>query len=133
MTTNLKRAISRITDIKELHELSNHIQARRKLLNERRWLAEVEEAWERIKVLPVGTTLHVATKGTFFGGPFQRGDVFTLKSVGRRTITVENKGRLWRFPAVQIKRYDLSTEPPESPMSAESRAQVERIAERIAA
>ena len=132
--TNVKRIIGQMTDEKELYEVEKAARARRQVLNERRHAQAVKDAWERIKRLAPGTFLYVCAKGTFFGGPFQRGDKFLLKEVRRRSVVLDHgeKG-LWTFPPLQVYRYELGTEPPANPMTQEARESVAAVAERVAA
>lgn len=133
MTTNLKRAIAHLNDITELRELRKACVDRIGVLEERAYAKLVSAAWERVRVLEPGTVLYVCAKGTFFGGPFQRGDKLRIQRVGRRVIYAEHgeKG-LYSFPPKMVERYDLRTEPPADPLSAEAREHVERVAGRVA-
>lgn len=133
MTANLKRAIGRMNDLTELTELKKAIYERIQVLQQRAHAAKVAAAWERIKDVQIGATLHVCASGTFFGGPFQRGDSMQLthKQPRAKRIWFTCKGVRYWMDAGLIERYDLRTEPPAEPMKPEQREQVERIAGRI--
>lgn len=134
--TNLKRAVGQCKDVQELRELRRAVVERIGVLEKREYQKRVDEAWERIKGIPLGTVLHVCCTGTFFGGPFQRGDSFKVTYIQPKAkrIWIEHQGKVngLYLPAVQVERYDLRTEPPANPMDSEQRASVERMAGRIA-
>lgn len=134
MATNLKQAVGRMNDVKELRELKQAVAARIGVLEERAYAAKVAEAWERTKDVQVGATLYVCAAGTFFGGPFQRGDSMKVTHVQPRAkrIWVDVGGKPYWFGAKGIQQYDLRTTAPEKPMDAEERKRVERMAGRIA-
>ena len=130
---NIKRLIGRINDDKELREIEKAARARIRVLTERRYAECCAQAWERIRVLPVGTTLHVCASGTFVGGPFQRGDSFELTHIQPRAkrVWVTFNGKQYWFEPPGMNRYDLRTEPPATKLDPEARKSIERVAERI--
>lgn len=133
--TNIKRTIGQMQDVTELRQLKKAILERIDVLEKRAYAAKVEAAWERVKDLPKGTMLHVCSTGTFFGGPFQRGDSFKITYVQPRArrIWIEHKGVVngAYFDARNVERYDLRTEPPADPMKPEHRAEVDLMAARV--
>ena len=135
MTTSLKRSIGHINDVQELRELRKAIVERIDVLERRAYAKRVEERWQLLKDTTIGTTLHVCAKGTFFGGPLQRGDsmtVFAIQPRARRIWVRVLNGTEYCFDAKSAERYDLRTEAPADPMDAAAREQVDRMAGRIA-
>ena len=133
MPVNIKGIIGQMTDEKALREIEKAARERIRVLAERRHTELCAQAWERLKSLPIGTTLYVCAGGTFVGGPFQRGDSFSVTHIQPRAkrIWVEYKGQRYWFEPQGMHRYDLRTEPPERPLDAEHRASMERIASRL--
>jgi hypothetical protein len=120
--TSLKQSIARITDRKQLTELSTYIKERSSLLYKRQEEAAKVAAWERVKDLPVGTNLWCNANGWFLGGAVQRGTQFRIycKSQPRAkriwTSIVRNgkdEGVYW-FGPEGVHRYNLQLTPPES-------------------
>ncbi len=134
MTTNLKRSVGKMHDVQELRELRKAIVERIDLLEKRAHAKRVDDHWQSLKDVPVGTVLHVCSTGTFFGGPFQRGDsmtVFAVQPRARRVWVRMNDKQYW-IEAPRAEQYLLKTTPPERPMSQEERARVDRMAGRMA-
>lgn len=52
-----------------------------------------EEAWQRVKDLPVSTKLYCCASGAFLGGPFQRGDEMAVHVIQPRCRTGLPGGR----------------------------------------
>jgi len=123
--TSLKQSIARINDRKQLTELSTYIKERSSLLWKREEEAAKVTAWNRVKDLPVGTTLYCNANGWFLGGAVQRGTQFRIYHAAqpraKRIWTCivrdgKDEGVYW-FGPEGVHRYNLQLTCPTNPIS----------------
>lgn len=133
--TSLKQSIARITDRKQLTELTTYCKERSSLLWKREQEAAKVAAWERVKDLPVGTTLYCCASGWFLGGAVQRGTQFRIyhKAQPRAkriwTCIVRNgkdEGVYW-FGPEGVQRYDLQLTLPANPVNDKMSASLAEV------
>lgn len=133
--TNLKQSIARITDRKQLTELSTYVKERSSLLYKREQEALTKAAWERVKDLPVGTMLYCCANGWFLGGAVQRGTQFRIYHAAqpraKRIWTCivrdgKDEGVYW-FGPEGVHRYDLRLEKPTNPISDKMSANLAEV------
>jgi len=123
--TSLKQSIARITDRKQLNELSTYVKERSSLLWKREEEAAKVAAWNRVKDLPVNTVLYCNANGWFLGGAVQRGTKFRIYHAAqpraKRIWTCivrdgKDEGVYW-FGPEGVHRYNLQLTCPTNPIS----------------
>lgn len=133
--TSLKQSIARITDRKQLNELTTYIKKRSTLLWNKEQEVAKTEAWNRVKDLPVGTMLYCCATGWFLGGAIQRGTQLRIYAASQPrakriwTTIVRNgkdEGVYW-FGPEGVHRYDLRLEKPTSAVSDKMSANLAEV------
>lgn len=132
-----KRMISRLVDQDDLRILRGYCDERDRELGRRAHEAALAATKIRMSGYCAGMQLWCCAAGMFIGGPFQRGDEFSvIRDMGfkRRDLWVRHtrSGKAYSMNAALVHRYDLRAVPPENPVNQDERDRMERLSNRLA-
>lgn len=106
--TKVKRIIARIGTYNELRAINQYVSERHEVLKRREQDAKIQERWDKIAGLPIGSELGVNAHGY---NQFPRGTLLEIDSFstrGRKCVYLKApNGKKYSFDRQSIYRYDI--------------------------